>query len=228
MANSSTGRQSVAEDGGTIGTLGFASSAAVRAAYKVHAGIPAANVDYDTLIDRKILEALAMAERYCGRTFDYFDEWVETKDGTGTPDLVLNNVPITAVASVALLDGTGTSVTLSSTSYRVHSSTGTLRFLSSGVFGWESPFPTHSVPVWPRGVQNVVVTYEGGYTTTVFPADLQNSIYTLVDTLIAQRRQNTIGEAGSTGPGVSSTARSADDIRKMTRELFEPYRVRVR
>lgn len=94
---------------------------------------------------RCIREASAMIQNYCRQTLAAVANDAATLDGNGTTRLALPQLPVTAIVSV-VEDGEA----LDSDEYTL------------GQHGL-----LHRVNrVWPRGVQNIVVTYNHGYATT--------------------------------------------------------------
>lgn len=111
-------------------------------------------------------------------------EYTETYDGTGTSRLFLRNAPVNSVSRLTIfgnavaastsqaqagyvIDGTGRSISLISP----YSGSGNY----SGYYGngrWPA-FALGTLPVFPVGVQNVTVTYMGGYTAQTITNELQ-------------------------------------------------------
>lgn len=88
-------------------------------------------------------------------------------DGTGTDALLLPEVPVTSVTSVRVSDGfhPPTWNTAGTVDYAL-SDNGTL-------FATDTAGTATMGTTWPRGRQNVQVTYVHGYADAVFPADVR-------------------------------------------------------
>lgn len=67
-------------------------------------GIAGSNTQYDNLIIRKINQATAMIENYCGRRFAATDYTDELYNATGTDQLVLKQRPIITLTSLKVRD----------------------------------------------------------------------------------------------------------------------------
>jgi len=106
--------------------------------------------------------------RWCDRDFDS-TAYTEYYDGTGTAVLVLRQYPIIGNPSEVNVDGNrdfaATTALTVSDDYIVETNgaEGILRLVSA-------PFQGTLEPVWPRGIQNIKVTYTAGYAT--LPAGL--------------------------------------------------------
>lgn len=72
---------------------------------KENLSIPSSNHTYDNLIIRKINQATAMIESFCGRRFKAADYADEIYNGTGTNQLVLKQRPIIGDVTLKIRDG---------------------------------------------------------------------------------------------------------------------------
>lgn len=199
-----------------------------KAEYKTHRGI--ADTNYDDLVDAYIPAIQQRLERYCGRLFDSAER-TEKYSGTGTQVLVVRNGPVTAISSVVVAYGTSSTTLTANTEYRAAEGNSNwiyrLPFNDDiGLVGADSDgFPSsrsRSVgPVWPKGHENITVTYTGGFTT--IPDDLKALVWVMLDDAIQTR-----GKAWSehaTGQGNQNwTARAAGDVSLMNMRMFAPWR----
>lgn len=111
------------------------------------------SVSDDPLLATMIQATSAAIESYINRTILAAD-YTEVRDGTGTGTIVLANTPIISVASIGIGSPPATRVALTAnTDYILGRNT--IRLLG-GVF--------------PRGVANVAIAYNGGYATV--PLDI--------------------------------------------------------
>lgn len=92
------------------------------------------------------------AENFCQRRFIKGDH-VETFDGDRTETLIVNVPPVNSIDSIVEDD-----LTLDATWY-VYYANGIIKRKESGV--------------WAKGIQNIVVTYNGGVEITALPMDLK-------------------------------------------------------
>src|ERR1043166_4704049 len=99
-----------------------------------------------------IRAAAEAAEGAIGYRVELVEDDEVTLDGTGTPELVLPELPVVAVSSIKLDD-----VEVDPTTYSVRNSSGVVK-RTSGV-SW-STWPR---PTWRRGSGNVVVVYSHGW-----------------------------------------------------------------
>jgi hypothetical protein len=113
------------------------------------------NGSFDGLLDNLILAVSARIQAITGRRFIYATYTHELHDGSDLYGscrafLILKNGPVESVASVQYKPGTNTNpnwTTISPDDYDVNLSTGVIRFRYGA----------------PRGMQNIRVTYTGGY-----------------------------------------------------------------
>jgi hypothetical protein len=92
-----------------------------------------------------------------------------TLDGTGTDALVLPQLPVNAAGTVTVAGTAVTDYTLSADGMLFRGSAG-----------------TDPRPVWPRGRQNVTVTYDYGYEPSDLPRDVRMVALALASRLIVQ------------------------------------------
>lgn len=108
--------------------------------------------DQEKFINFLISGISAGAENFCQRGFIKGDH-VETFDGDGTETLIVNVPPVNSIASIV-----EDTLTIDATWY-VYYSNGIIMRKQSGV--------------WHRGLQNIVVTYNGGVEQGNLPFDLK-------------------------------------------------------
>lgn len=132
----------------------------------------------DTLMQRLISACSAYVQRWTDRTFRNLP-YVETRDGTGGYVLPLINYPITSV----------TSVTIDGVAVPVAPALGTQQVVTVGFFGGPGGYLfdmnrliVRGFKFW-RGLQNVQVSYAGGYLVSnepqTIPAGSPYSLMTL-------------------------------------------------
>lgn len=129
-----------------------------------------------TALATSVSAAQRAMERFCGLPAGGFEQGSKTENfrGNGNAKYVLPCVPVTAVASVKVIDADGTTElsTLSADSYRVvDANAGTIEYISSSWGGWGGGYggslsAVHRLaesPVgWPWGTW-FRVAYTGGY-----------------------------------------------------------------
>jgi hypothetical protein len=120
-------------------------------------------VTYDPTDVQAILalsNAEALVRTYCDQSFDLEEDDIVLLDGTGTRSLLLPQLPAIGVTSVSTFDDDDIETQLDPTDYVLAGDNGIL---------WR----THR-DAWPRGIQNISVTYDHGFET--LPSDLLNAI----------------------------------------------------
>lgn len=157
------------------------------ASVKAWLGIATAVTTSDALLASLISRFSQATRTYCCQTFD-LATYTERRDGTGNPRILLREQPVVSASSV-----TASGVALpasdgSSTGYLVDGEGIGLVMIGGGTF--------------PKGVQNLVITYSAGYQRTgtdSLPGDLKNAVTEWVG--FAYREMGRIGEASkSIGP----------------------------
>ena len=110
----------------------------------------------DALLERLVLAVSARVRTYCHRDFT-LGTYALALNGTGTPVLLAPQYPILAVASVA-----------------VGAPGQTMQPLTLNTdYLWDEDALYRVSCAWPRGIQNVAVTWTGGYEAT--PWDLADA-----------------------------------------------------
>lgn len=140
--------------------------------------------EFDAVLDVLIPAVQSDLEKSCGRVFDETVYTDEAYDGKGQPSIWIPNKPVTSLTAVKLLDSSGTTTTLASTSYRLNSITGELMRLNSVESGWEK---ARRLSVWPDELQNVLVSYTGGYADADMPEGLKLLMYDFVTAALLSR-----------------------------------------
>lgn len=127
-------------------------------------------------------------------------------DGMGTDVLLLPERPVTTVGTVTISAGTTTETI---TEYEC-TTTGMLLRGSAG----SDPRPT-----WPRGRQNVQVTYEYGFGTANMPRSVKLVALQLAARIVGQglARRETIGDAQIEYGVPAATDLSANELRILQR-----------
>ena len=175
---------------------------ATLAALRTALGIGPTDVSQDIRLQQFLDAAEAAVKEYCGRDFESTSYPGAASrgrgdsgyyDGSGRPELLLRQTPVTAVSAV-YLDGGGyygqaagafaaSTLLTAGTDYIVKydgslggspaSNTGILLRLGGG---WDEDT---SGSVWPRGMGNIKVAYTAGYAAGSVPADLQSAVVQL-------------------------------------------------
>jgi hypothetical protein len=177
-------------------------------------------------------------ESLCGRSEGGFESasWTEAFSGAETPCKYLKNWPVTAIASVSVVDADGTTTALDSSSYAIDpmgravcmtgSMMGRALMSTTGDFeGYFAPNQTGVRPQFLEGMKNYTITYTGGYSTV--PARLKWVCYRMLDQMIADRRVP--GDLKSESIGDYSYVRSeaAGLISPEIRERLQEWLVNV-
>jgi hypothetical protein len=140
------------------------------------------------LLSALIPIATKTAARWCG--VDSFEaaSYTEYHNGECADKVVLKNIPVNSVTSVAVVDGTA-SAAVGSTTYTTDTLAGILGFRGpSGPLAWDLSLPMGQGGRFPDGFRNVKVVYSGGYSTV--PADLNHAMVELVSQMYRARGVN--------------------------------------
>lgn len=166
----------------------------------------------DVVLEYLLAGVDSAVKGFCKRQFEASD-YTEFYSGPGTPDLVLHNRPVSAVASVwvdpqgfygqrsgsfgpttLLVPGVDFCLKIDAKDGTQNSNSGLLTRLGSSIVGDFMGFfaefrrgtlTTRLPPVWARGIGNIKVQYTAGYTDENMPADLITSVVSLVGILRA-------------------------------------------
>jgi len=126
-------------------------------------------------------------------------------DGTGTDALLLPDAPVQGVTAVTINGGTVTDWVLNGQGILFRGTAGA-RYSSS-------------CPVWPRGRQNIGITYSHGYQTLV-PADVREVALNLAMRAVAQG----IASAETVGDVQVTYSVNADDLTANEQRILGIYR----
>ena len=160
--------------------------------------------------------ASAAVERYCKRTFALTTYTTERHDGEGEAALFVDDFPVTELEKVVMSEADGGEVEVSGDDIEVAQATGEIRFK-----------PTAAYALFPRGFQNVAVTYTGGFTE--IPEDVVEAAAQVAAWLHASAAHCD----GVASEGIGDYKRSyekaaAKDLPQAAKLLLAPYRnVRV-
>lgn len=121
----------------------------------------------------QVAAALAAAcediKAYCCQQFELSADDTVVLHGTGSPLLLLPQVPVVAVNSVTIDDGLTTEIDV--TDFRIDRLAGTL-YRPPTFPSLSSPWCAWPSPGWPAGFANITVDYDHGYATV--PQNLIN------------------------------------------------------
>ena len=151
----------------------------------------------DALIERLIVSASSRIENFCSRGLEQ-RTLTQQLSGRGTNRLVLDQYPITAVASLKV-DGVVIPAATGSAPYTVAGYLFDERFIYS-VMG--------RIPV---GMMNVEVTWTGGYTTNNMPAEVVEACTELVALHLQERTRTGHVSKSLAGEVVSFTQKEMPD-----------------
>jgi hypothetical protein len=152
--------------------------------------IAVSNTSQDTRIERFINAASAMIEQYCSRRFKV-QTFIEVHDGRSSQSILLHNWPAQKPSEVNIDPSWafGPSTALAVDTFTVMDN------------GWL----TLRSSIFPRGVQNIKITYQAGYSTV--PADLEEIALMLVEYLYQHRNDRR--------SGIKSKSKSGENIAYM-------------
>ncbi len=125
--------------------------------------------------------------KYTGRIFSG-TTFTETYNGTGSQDLLLRNYPVQSVSGVSIFG------------YPIHQTTSSNGYVTGWNFDQDGVHLTNRT--FPKGFQNIYVTYRAGYDT--IPYDINRSVAEYV-AIIFQKRSR-IGEVSQSIPEVGTVS----------------------
>lgn len=143
------------------------------------------------------------AEKYCNRKL-IKATYAEKHDGDNTDDILVKNPPIVSVASITEDD-----ITVSSDWYVFYEEEGCIKRKDSGA--------------WAKGIQNIVVNYDGGYLQTALPNDLKWACLQWLLFLWKQKDNERIG-VSSWGFGDQTTTFIIDEMPPSVKNILSRYR----
>lgn len=157
----------------------------------------------DALLSRLVRSASEYIQTWLNRQIALAD-YSEVRDGTGGETLQFACFPVSNVLSLTI-DGRAVP-----------------RALSSWTAGYNYSSTQLSVRGYRfnRGIQNVAVTYTGGYTTT--PADIAQACIELV--ALRYRERTRIGEVSKSLGGAETITYSQKDLSDSVKTLLQQYR----
>ena len=184
----------------------------------------------DDKLQRLVNSQSLRIARYCGRTFGNGTQvYTETRDGSGTPKMLLRKWPATAVTSV-----TANGVLISQS---VNNGAGWVASVWDGVSfpipacfvaltsggAWPSlNGPVQQLPgSFPPGQQNVVIVYSAGFATV--PFDLNQAAVELV--MQAYKQTDRVGQKSVTA--AQQTMSYQLDMLPSVKDALSPYVNRV-
>jgi hypothetical protein len=155
------------------------------------------------LIETLIATESAHIENVCDRPLrDRGVDIVQTFDGEGGQRLPLPSYPITSISSV-VVDGIAWPHASSSMSFG---------------YVFDGRFVIATTNRWPRGVQNITVTYRAGYDLETLPYNLRQACVELVDLRLQERKRQ----------GVQSKTVGGEQVSYADKEMPNSIRARLR
>lgn len=173
---------------------------------------------HDAMLANLEAQVRAAVDRYCRRSILGVDGIVEDIDGDGTGEVVVGQPPIRVFTELRVddHDDLSASTPVASTDYVVDKVAGIVKLLPTASFlllGGASP-------LFPPGVQNVRVSYDGGFDPV--PEDLKRAAIMLGGAWLVRRRKG--GLQASTISGTTLSFQSSG-IPAEVAEILRPYRL---
>lgn len=106
---------------------------------------------YEALIDKLIIQASDMVNRYCHKDFEEHDEVIKM-DGSGNDSLMLRGFPILSITSLKIDD----KELVEGTDFRIR---------KNSMLDGNSGILDKKYGVWPCGWDNIEIDYRWGYVT---------------------------------------------------------------
>jgi uncharacterized phiE125 gp8 family phage protein len=130
----------------------------------------------DTYLGYLLDAASEAVEVWCNRVFTSA-EFTEKHDGNGRIALFVRNLPVTDLASIAILDPDGETETIDNS--------GDDQFVYDAATGRVEFLPTHTAThgSFTRGFQNITVVYTAGYASNAIPQPVQELVARLAGAL---------------------------------------------
>lgn len=177
-----------------------------------------ASTDHDTKLEMLINAASRMVASFCGREFVSQAYAGEFYDGTGTPELVLNQRPVISVTSIyedSDREFESDDLLVAEDDYVVDLMAGVVtRTTTSLLLDEES-----SDAVWTNGFQTIKVTYVAGYATV--PFDVQQACVELTAHYFNNRGRLGLNSMSLGGLSISF---GQEGIPKYIQTVLEPHR----
>jgi hypothetical protein len=173
-------------------------------------GLESEEVKDDGFLISLINRASQRIESYCGRTFNvaYYTEY---HDGDGTPEVLLDQYPITYVSGLwdDIDRAFGSDYEISSADYLIYANEGRL-----SLYNDETTFCV--------GRQNIKVCYSGGYTT--IPDDLKEACIDLALTRYRRSKEKTHGVSSRATAGGSSAMFDLRELPIDVKAILDTYK----
>ena len=136
-----------------------------------HPALAAVNA---TLLGYLLTAASDWVKEYCGRTFTA-SLLAEKHNGTGDDTIFVDELPITSLVDVKILNDDGTTDTCDDLDFRYDAAVGEIKF---------QPDPTGDWDYFPKGHQNITIDYNAGYAT--IPQAVQEAVCQVAIAMRAQ------------------------------------------
>ena len=107
----------------------------------------------DALLQVYLDNATGIIEAYCNRSFALLER-TEIRDGNGSINMDLQNLPMTALAEVVITDSDDTDYTLAADVFKLNLAESFIQF---------NPNTASTFSFFPTGFQNISVKYTSGY-----------------------------------------------------------------
>jgi hypothetical protein len=167
---------------------------------------------YDTLIDNIINSTSSRFEKFCDREFeDSESDVTEYHDGDGSIDfIVVRRPPITSITSLHDDPDRGYNADdlIASTDYTYYSTSGIVKL--DGV-------------TFLEGIKNIKIVYQGGYTTSTIPDDL-NMACIMQSAFIFKMREK-IGLTSISGEGGSVSVYQPMKLLPEVNDVLSTYKI---
>jgi hypothetical protein len=149
-----------------------------------------------------------------------------TLDGTGTDALLLPETPVSAAGTVTVNGGT-----LGTADYSLGENGALIANVGTVAFGWDwgwNPYPwppygfglTAGAAVWPKGRNNITVTYDHGYAD----ADIPRSVRFVALGIAARMLVQGVAKSENLGDRSIVYATAATDLTMGERNILRKYK----
>lgn len=188
--------------------------------FKEHLDIDASDTSKDNFLTNILNAAYKAAVNYIGQDLNE-TEYTEYYDGDGTDSFLLDNYPVTEIASIHddVTRAFDSTTLIAATDYVFYASTGKVRKIQATSGQYITIGLVPSPLAWQSGVQNIKVVYTAGYSDV--PYDAQRAVI-LIAAWYAQRA----GSEGRTNEtlGGRSVGYETYSIPLSVRQLLLPYK----
>lgn len=147
-------------------------------------------LDDDDAALQAVDAACDMIRDLTGQMFNRVADDEILMDGTGTDALLLPELPVEEVSSVVVTgeeDFTGYTYTLHDSGVLLRS------YNTENVSGWDGCAAHHGLR-WPKGRNNIAITYTHGYTDAEFPRSVRMLALKLAETFYRSRPAGLVSE----------------------------------